>query len=154
MVSEYSNQVNIMKNKQHLKSFEGDLFFIDIIWTSGDKPATFEVRATNADTDATNTITNHSAILGMLTGGKKTSAYMKEEVWNCSSTDAEMHAQALVKLLSQEAMLQQLEEFLESDLATGGWDDDDSFDSELAFDEDDLDDDHLFDDDDQQEESF
>lgn len=143
-----------MKNKQHLKSFEGDLFYIDIIWTTGDKPATFEVRATNADTDATTTITNHSAILGMMAIGKKTPAYMKEEVWNCSSADAEQHAQTLVKLLSQEAMLQQLEEFLESDLATGGWDDEDSFDDELAFDEDELDDDHLFEDDDQQEEPF
>ena len=58
-----------MKNKQHLKSFEGDLFYIDIIWTTGDKPATFEVRATNADTDVTTTITNQSAIVGKRKSG-------------------------------------------------------------------------------------
>ncbi len=69
-----------MKNKQHLKSFEGDLFYIDIIWTTGDKPATFEVRATNADTDVTTTITNQSAIVGMISDAKKTPAYMKEEI--------------------------------------------------------------------------
>ena len=143
-----------MKNKQHLKSFEGDLFYIDIIWTTGDKPATFEVRATNADTDVTTTITNQSAIVGMISDAKKTPAYMKEEIWNCSSVDADAHAQKIIALLSQEAVLQQLEEFLESDLTTGGWDTDDEFDNELAFDEDDLGDDPLFDDEETQEDQF
>jgi hypothetical protein len=143
-----------MKNKQHLKSFEGDLFYIDIIWTTGDKPATFEVRATNADTDVTTTITNQSAIVGMITDAKKTPSYMKEEIWNCTSADADAHAQKLISLLSQEPVLQQLEEFLESDLTTGGWESDDEFDDELAFDENDLDDDPLFDDEETQEDQF
>jgi len=143
-----------MKNTQHLKSFEGDLFYIDIIWTTGDQPATFEVRATNADTDVTTTITNQSAIVGMITDAKKTPAYMKEEIWNCTSTDADAHAKKMIALLAQEPVLQQLEEFLESDLVTGGWDSEDEFGDELAFDEDDLDDDPLFDDEDTHEDQF
>ena len=142
-----------MKNKQHLKSFEGDLFYIDIIWTTGDKPAMFEVRATNADTDVTTTITNQSVIVRMITNAKKTPSYMKEEIWN-TSADADALAKKLFSLLSQESVFQQLEEYLESNLKNGGWDSDDTFDDELIFDENDLDDDPLFDDEETKEDQF
>ena len=143
-----------MKNKQHLKSFEGDLFYIDIIWTTGDKPAMFEVRATNADTDVTTTITNQSVIVRMITDAKKTPSYMKEEIWNCTSADADALAKKIIPLLSQESNFQQLEEFLESNIKNGGWDSEDTFDDELAFDENDLDDDPLFDDEETKEDQF
>ena len=135
-----------MKNKQHLKSFEGDLFYIDIIWTTGDKPAMFEVRATNADTDVTTTITNQSVIVRMITNAKKTPSYMKEEIWNCTSADADALAKKLFSLLSQESVFQQLEEYLESNKIA-------EFIKE-KIDENDLDDDPLFDDEETKEDQF
>lgn len=109
---------------------------------------------TNADTDVTTTITNQSIIVRMITDAKKTPSYMKEEIWNCTSADADALAKKIIPLLSQESNFQQLEEFLESNIKNGGWDSDDTFDDELAFDENDLDDDPLFDDEETKEDQF
>ena len=145
-----------MKNKQQIRTFEGDLYFFDIIWTTGKGDCTFEVRSTSADNGATSTVTNNATLKELILDGDKSTTGMKESVWICSSDSAQQYADRTIGLLENESYLQQLEDAMNDDFASGKWISEEEFDDDdLAFDDDDdLDDDLAFDDDEQEEEFY
>ena len=51
-----------MQQKQQIRSFEGDFYYFDVIWSSTKPNSTFEIRATNADSGATSTVTNNETV--------------------------------------------------------------------------------------------
>lgn len=137
-----------MQKKQQIRSFEGDFYYFDIIWSSTNPNSTFEIRATNADSGATSTVTNNETVKSLILDGKKPDDGMKTAVWSCNAVDAQKYADRSIGLFENETYMQQLEDAMNDDYASGHWVSEDEFEGEnLAFDEDaDIDDDDfLFD---------
>ena len=140
-----------MQQKQQIRSFEGDFYYFDVIWSFTKPNSTFEIRATNADSGATSTVTNNETVKSLILDGKKPDAGMKSAVWSCNAADAQIYADRSIGLFENETYMQQLEDAMNDDYASGHWVSEDEFEGDnLAFDENaDLDDDDLQDDDDE-----
>lgn len=147
-----------MQMKQQIRSFEGDFYYFDVIWTASKPASTFEIRATNADSGATSTVTNNQGVTSLILDGSKADESMKSDVWSCSTANAQQYADRAISLFENETYMQQLEDIMNDDYASGHWVSEDEFEGDtLAFDKDkdlDDDDDFLFDAPSQEEDFF
>ena len=104
-----------MQQKQQIRSFEGDFYYFDVIWSSTKPNSTFEIRATNADSGATSTVTNNETVRSLILDGKKPDAGMKSTVWSCNAADAQIYADRSIGLFENETYMQQLEDLDDDD---------------------------------------
>jgi hypothetical protein len=136
-----------MQKKQNIRSFEGDFYYFDIIWTLAKAESTFEIRATSAENGATATVTNNNELKTLLLDGATAQATHEQPIWKITADKAEAFAQKAISIFSNDKTLAQMEEAMNDDYATGRWMSEDQFGSEeLGFDDDDEEDDFLFDD--------